>query len=88
MPVPAWAEAASLAKSAVAYNAGTFNRAREAGVQFMEMFDGADCGWTSHRDADKPNGTVRTVEEAANWPIFHPRCRRAFGPRPDISEPV
>ncbi|MGW1157757.1 hypothetical protein ACWD48_05925 [Streptomyces sp. NPDC002519] len=88
MPVRAWAEAATLAKSAVAYNAGTLNRAREAGVRYMEVFDGADCGWTSHRDTDKPNGTLRTVEEAAAWPISHPRCRRAFGARPDATAPA
>ncbi|MGW1622287.1 hypothetical protein [Streptomyces sp. NPDC002172] len=82
MPVREWAEAATLAKSAVAYNAGTLNRAREAGVQYMEVFDGAGCGWTSHQDSDKAAGTLRTVEEAAQWPISHPRCQRAFGPRP------
>ncbi|MGW1799213.1 hypothetical protein ACWCQN_25395 [Streptomyces sp. NPDC001984] len=87
MPVQAWAESATLAKSAVAYNAGTLNRAREAGVQFMEVFDGADCGWTSHKDTDKPNGTLRSVEDAAAWPISHPRCRRAFGPRPEVVAP-
>ncbi|MEU3620461.1 hypothetical protein ABZ725_50645 [Streptomyces sp. NPDC006872] len=84
MPVRAWAEAATLAKSAVAYNAGTLNRARQEGVTILEVFDGADCGWTTHRDPDKANRTVRTVEEAAEWPISHPRCRRGFGPRPDL----
>ncbi|MET9411566.1 hypothetical protein ABZX90_38355 [Streptomyces sp. NPDC002935] len=84
-PVQAWAEAATLTKSAVAYNAGTLNRARETGVQWMEVFDGAGCGWTSHKDPDKATGTLRTVEEAAAWPISHPRCLRAFGPRPDIT---
>ncbi|MFF7358306.1 hypothetical protein ACFZA1_37620 [Streptomyces filipinensis] len=88
MPVRVWVEAAMLAKSAVAYNAGTLNRARDAGMQYMEAFDGADCGWTSHQDTDKPNGMLRTVEDAAAWPISHPRCRRAFGPRPDVREPV
>ncbi|MEU6346816.1 hypothetical protein ABZ883_38380 [Streptomyces sp. NPDC046977] len=83
MPMQAWAEAATLAKSAVAYNAGTLHRAREAGVRWMVVFDGAGCGWTSHKDADKATGTVRTVEEAAACPISHPRCTRAFGPRPD-----
>jgi hypothetical protein len=85
VPVRAWAEAATLAKSAVAYNAGTLNKTREAGVGWVEVFDGSDCGWTSHRDPDKANRTVRTVEEAAEWPIAHPRCQRAFGPRPDRS---
>ncbi|MFF3406707.1 hypothetical protein ACFYW8_10905 [Streptomyces sp. NPDC002742] len=83
-PVQAWAEAATLTKSAVAYNAGTLNRAREAGVRHVEVFDGIDCGWTTHQDTDKASRTVRTVEDAAEWPISHPRCRRAFGPRPDL----
>ncbi|MFI9149490.1 hypothetical protein [Streptomyces sp. NPDC053367] len=85
VPVRAWAEAATLTKSAVAYNAGTLNRTRQAGVSSVEVFDGSDCGWTSHHDPDKAVRTVRTVEEAAEWPISHPRCRRAFGPRPDQS---
>ena len=50
----------------------------------VEVFDGFDCGWTGHRDPDKANRSVRTVEEAAEWPISHPRCRRGFGPRPDL----
>jgi hypothetical protein len=87
VPVRAWAEAATLAKSAVAYNAGSLNRTRQAGVTTVEVFDGADCGWTTHQDPDKANRTVRTVDDAADWPISHPRCRRAFGPRPDIREP-
>ncbi|TLQ46061.1 hypothetical protein [Streptomyces marianii] len=84
VPVRVWAEAATLAKSAVAYNAGTLNRTRQAGVSVVEVFDGFDCGWTSHQDPDKANRTFRTVEDAAEWPISHPRCRRAFGPRPDV----
>ncbi|MEV7279744.1 hypothetical protein [Streptomyces sp. NPDC093111] len=87
VPVRAWAEAATLTKSAVAYNAGTLNRSREAGVTMVEVFDGLDCGWTSHQDPDKAARTLRTVEEAAEWPISHPRCRRGFGPRPDAEVP-
>ncbi|MCX4858359.1 hypothetical protein [Streptomyces canus] len=85
VPVRAWAEAATLAKSAVAYNAGSLNRTRQAGVAMVEVFDGLDCGWTTHQDTDKANRTVRTVEDAAEWPISHPRCRRGFGPRPDLT---
>jgi hypothetical protein len=84
VPVRAWAESATLAKSAVAYNSGTLNRAREAGVKFMQVFDGAGCGWTSHQDPDKATGTLCTVEDAAAWPISHPRCTRAFRPRPEV----
>ncbi|MET7649873.1 hypothetical protein [Streptomyces sp. NPDC005486] len=85
VPVRAWAESATLAKSAVAYNAGTLNRTRQAGVGTVEVLDGTDCGWTSHQDPDKAARTMRTVEEAAEWPISHPRCRRGFGPRPDVA---
>jgi hypothetical protein len=85
VPVQAWAEAATLAKSAVAYNAGTLNCTAEAGVRHVEVFDGFDCGWLTHTDLDKANGTVRTVDDAAGAPISHPRCRRAFGPRPDLT---
>jgi hypothetical protein len=84
VPIRAWAEAATLAKSAVAYNAGTLNRTAEAGVRHVQVFDGFDCGWLAHTDLDKANGTIRTVEEAAQAPISHPRCSRAFGPRPDL----
>ncbi|MEV6957289.1 hypothetical protein [Streptomyces sp. NPDC051183] len=84
VPVGVWAEAATLAKSAVAYNAGTLNRTREAGVAFVEVFDGMDCGWVSHQDPDKAARTIRSVEDAAEFPIAHPRCRRSFGPRPDV----
>ncbi|MFD8379098.1 hypothetical protein ACFV2X_11260 [Streptomyces sp. NPDC059679] len=84
VPVRAWAEAATLAKSAVAYNAGTLNRSRQAGVSMVEVFDGSDCGWTSHQDPDKAAGSLRSVEEAAERPIGHPRCRRSFGPRPGV----
>ncbi|WP_411142332.1 hypothetical protein [Streptomyces sp. x-80] len=86
MPIRAWAEAATLAKSAVAYNAGTLNSTRLAGVDYVEVFDGFDCGWISHTDPDKANGTLRTIEDAAAAPISHPRCRRAFGPRPDAHD--
>lgn len=51
----------------------------------VEVFDGLDCGWTTHQDTDKANRSVRTVEDAAEWPIPHPRCRRGFGPRPDLT---
>ncbi|MGW4690957.1 hypothetical protein ACWEO1_01035 [Kitasatospora cineracea] len=79
MPVRAWAEAATHARTAVAYNTGTLAVAREHGIQHVQVHDGADCGWTSHPDPDKATRTLRTVEDAAQWPIAHPRCTRTFG---------
>ncbi|MCA1571920.1 MAG: phage minor capsid protein [Chloroflexi bacterium] len=74
-------------KTGVAHNAGGLNFARRAGTRYVEVFDGADCGWLTHLDNDKANRSIRTVEEAAKVTLSHPRCRRSFGPRPDIQTP-
>ena len=49
------------------------------GVASVIVFDGPDCGWTSHDDLDKANGTVRTLVDARANVIAHPNCGRAFG---------
>ncbi|MFB7470588.1 hypothetical protein [Kitasatospora sp. NPDC056184] len=85
LPVRAWAEAAALARTAVAYNADTLTVAREHDIRFVDVFDVSDCGWTSHPDPDKASRTLRTIEDAAEWPISHPRCTRGFGLRPDAT---
>ncbi|GAA1154405.1 hypothetical protein F4556_005011 [Kitasatospora gansuensis] len=85
MPVQAWAEAALHTRAAVATNTGTLAVAREHGISHVEVSDGYDCGWTSHPDPDKATRTLRSVEEAAEWPISHPRCNRGFRLQPDIS---
>jgi hypothetical protein len=74
-------------KTAEAYNRGAISSLRSAGVTFVEVSDGPDCGWTSHDDADKANGTIRSVDEAERYFIAHPRCARSFGGRPDITTP-
>lgn len=81
-----YAEVVLRTTTANAYNAGTLNQCRKLGTGYVEVFDGADCGWTSHGDSDLANGTIRTVEEAAAHSIAHPRCRRSFGPRPDVAD--
>lgn len=72
-------------KSALAYNEGGFVSLTAAGTAWVEVFDGSQCGWTSHADSDKPNGTVRLLSQASAHPISHPRCRRSFGGRPDVT---
>lgn len=74
-------------QSAKAYNAGTVNQAVGNGVRFFECFDGFDCGLVTHDDADKANGTIRDAATAAAYSISHPRCRRAWGARPDVTDP-
>lgn len=71
--------------TANAYNAGTLTQLRELGIGWCEVFDGAGCGWTSHNDAEKANGRIVTLEEAGEQLLSHPRCRRSFGGRPDIT---
>lgn len=51
----------------------------EGGIGSVLVFDGLDCGWTSHDDLDKANGTTRTLVEARKHVIAHPNCGRAFG---------
>jgi hypothetical protein len=70
--------------TALGYNNGTLNAAPE--TVFWEVFDGPGCGWTSHDDTEQALGKVVTRDEALSWPISHPRCRRAFGPRPDLNK--
>ena len=72
-------------KTASAYNYGSVGHAAEAGVGYVEVFDGSACGWTSHADPDRANGSIRTTEAAYSQVISHPNCRRAFGSRPDLA---
>ncbi len=72
-------------KTAQCFNAGTLNQLHGAGVSFVEVLDGADCGWSSHDDGDKANGTVRSVDDANQHSLSHPRCRRSFIGRPDVT---
>lgn len=71
--------------TATAFNQGTLLTGAEAGVQWVEIFDGPDCGWTAHDDPDLANGSIRTLDEAQRQALAHPRCARAFGLRPDIA---
>lgn len=42
--------------------------------------DGTGCGWTSHDDPDKADGTRRTLIQAQLYPLSHPNCRRLSWP--------
>lgn len=79
-----YAEMVARSQTAIAYNRGSLEQCRANGVFYVDVFDGPECGWTSHDDTDLANGSTRTIEEAAAFSISHPRCARSFGPRPDI----
>lgn len=67
-----------------AYNLAAIDAYKTSGVAFVEVFDGQDCGWSSHNSPDLAHGSVRSVEDAGRQPISHPRCQRAFGARNDV----
>lgn len=70
--------------TATAFNAGSLNVMTQHGVGWVEVIDGADCGWSHHDDPDRANGSIRPVAEAYAVPLSHPRCRRSFAARPDV----
>ncbi len=79
-----WTEVAIRTKTAVAYNSGSLNTIEAAGVEWVEVFDGPECGWTYHHDPDLAHGKIVTLAESREFPIAHPNCRRTFGGRPDV----
>lgn len=83
--IDTYAEMAMRTKTGVAYNAGLLGQSHALGVGWIEVFDGADCGWSHHEDGDRANGTVRPIAECNKTPLSHPNCRRSFGPRPDVT---
>lgn len=80
-----WADSAIRSVVGRAQNYGALNTSAAAGVQFMEVLDGAGCGWLGHDTGDIANGTIRTIEECRAAPISHNRCQRSFAPRLDVT---
>ena len=66
----------------VTNNAG-IRTMREMGAKLVAVIDGPDCGWISHDDPDKADGTIRTMAAALQYPKAHPNCVRAFVPAPE-----
>lgn len=79
-----YADMAIRTKTAVAYNEGTFANGAANGVTWYEVFDGLDCGWSTHYGNPKAHGLIVPEAAAREYPIAHPRCRRSFGGRPDV----
>jgi len=70
----------ALTETASAYNLGQLQGYRQAGIEKVRIFDGDDCGWTSHDDPDRASGSVRTLAEAQAYPTAHPNCQRSWSP--------
>ena len=58
----------------------THARLQEVGVTHVIIFDGSECGWTSHDDGDEADGSIRTIAEAQAQPLSHPNCVRSSAP--------
>jgi hypothetical protein len=82
-----YANVSARTSTALAYNAGTINASREAGVRYMVASDGAACGLASHDDAQLASGLVAPIETAEAYPIAHPRCARSWSPMPQVTTP-
>lgn len=79
-----YARMAARTKLAETWQRASFDLFAQVGVTFVEVTDGAGCGWTSHDDPDKANGTIRSLEEAGAYPLAHPNCGRTTYPRLDV----
>lgn len=84
-PVDAWARSAITWQAVTTANTAAARTALdELGTEWLEVRDGADCGWTSHGDPDRAHRTLRTVQDALAHPTAHPNCQRELLPRPDL----
>lgn len=84
-PVDAWARAAITWQAVTAANTASCRTALdELGISYVEVRDGADCGWLEHQDPDRADRTLRTVQDALAHPTAHPHCVREFLPRMDL----
>lgn len=71
----------ALTETANAYSLSSIEGYRDSGlIDSVEVLDGPDCGWTSHDDPDLAHGSIRSLEDAEDWPTAHPHCQRAFAP--------
>lgn len=85
-PARDWARSALSWQAVVTTNTGAVNLARyDLGIEWMEVHDGRECGWTNHADTDRAHLTIRSVDDCAAYPLAHHGCIRQFIPRPDLT---
>jgi hypothetical protein len=85
-PVKAWAHSAFSWQSVVTANHGAINTGRlELAAAWFECVDGPECGFRSHPDTDHADGTIRSADDATEFPTAHHACIREWIPRPDLN---
>lgn len=71
--------------TANAFNSGTLLESQRQGVEFAEIFDGADCCLgPGHLNGPLANGLILPIDEAMSVSISHPRCARSWSPKPSV----
>ncbi|MFD7995509.1 hypothetical protein [Streptomyces mexicanus] len=81
-----WARSALTYQGVVTANHGAINTGRlDLEALWFECVDGSECGFTSHQDTDHANGTIRSADDAAAYPLAHFGCIRQWIPRPDLN---
>lgn len=80
-PVDAWARAALTWQAVTTANTGAARTALdELGCTHVQVRDGADCGWATHQDPDRADGSIRSIDDALAHPTAHPHCIRELRP--------
>lgn len=80
-PVDSWAHAAISWQAVTTANAGAAHTALEQlGCTQLQVRDGAGCGWETHADPDRADGSRRDIDDALAHPVAHPHCQREFLP--------
>lgn len=85
-PVKAWATSALTYQGVVTANHAAINTGRlELEAAWFQCVDGSECGFVAHQDTDHADGTIRSADDAAFYPVAHHGCIRSWIPRPDLN---
>lgn len=85
-PVKDWAHSALTYQGVVTANYAAINTGRlDLEAQWFQCVDGPECGFENHADTDHADGTIRSAEDAAAYPVAHHGCIRSWIPRPDLN---
>ncbi|MFF9287516.1 hypothetical protein [Streptomyces griseosporeus] len=85
-PVKDWATSALTYQGVFTANHGAINTGiLDLAAAWFQCVDGPECGFVNHPDTDHADGTIRSADDAAAYPLAHHGCRREWIPRPDLN---
>lgn len=81
-----WAHSALTYQGVVTANHGAINTGHlDLEAAWFQCVDGPECGFVAHQDTDHADGTIRSADDAAAYPVAHHGCIREWIPRPDLN---